>query len=493
MKFPRHQFQKAWEIREKFAKKQLTSEAVTREYLERAKNDTTNSYLLTMEEQALKAAKAHDQHGARSRISGIPLGLKDILVTEGVRTTCASKILGNYIPPYSATVVKKLEKAGSVFLGKLNMDEFAMGSSNENSAFGPVKLPQAPDRVPGGSSGASGAALSGNMAVLTLGTDTGGSVRQPASFCGVIGLKPTYGRVSRYGLIAFASSLDQVGPMALDAQDTADLLEAVSGFDERDSTSAQTPVPKFGEEVEKIRTDKGARAAHLKNLRVGMPKEFFADGIDPKVRANVEHAIKSMEAAGAKIVPISLPNAKYALAVYYVVAVSEASANLARFDGVRFGPRIMPKGTETTLEEMYETTRGELFGPEVKRRIILGTFALSSGYYDAYYKKACQVRNLIAQDFGKAFKECDVIAGPTTPTVSFKRGAKIEDPLTMYLNDVFTVPVNLAGIPALSMPYGTGEDGLPVGLQFIGPAFSEAMLLKTACATEFLYDEKGGV
>ena len=492
MKFPRHQFQKAWEIRAAMENKKTTSEAVTKEYLARVKADTSNSYLLVNEEKAIAAAKAHDQHGPRSRISGIPLGLKDILVTEGVRTTCGSKMLENYIPPYSATVVKKLEAAGSVVLGKLNMDEFAMGSSNENSAFGPVKLPQAPDYVPGGSSGASGAALAGNLATLTLGTDTGGSVRQPASFCGVVGLKPTYGRVSRYGLIAFASSLDQVGPMALDTQDCADLLESISGFDERDSTSVQRPVEQYGAQVEKIRLDKGARSEHLKSLRVGVPKEFFADGLDAKVRSSVEHAIKAMEASGAKIVPIELPHSKYALAVYYVVAVSEASANLSRYDGVRFGKRVMPKGTETTLEEMYENTRGELFGAEVKRRILLGTFALSSGYYDAYFRKACQVRSLIGQDFAEAFKKCDVIVGPTTPTVSFRRGAKVSDPLTMYLNDIFTVPVNLAGLPAISLPYGTGENGLPIGLQFIGSAFSESMLLKTSAAVEVLHDEKGG-
>ncbi|NUM88886.1 MAG: Asp-tRNA(Asn)/Glu-tRNA(Gln) amidotransferase subunit GatA, partial [Bdellovibrionales bacterium] len=343
----------------------------------------------------------------------------------------------------------------------------------------------------GGSSGGSAAAVAGNLAVATLGSDTGGSVRQPASFCGVVGMKPTYGRVSRYGLVAFASSLDQIGPLALDAQDCADLLETISGFDENDSTSFRAEVPKFGAAVEKIRLDAAHRKSFLSGLRVGVPKEFLVDGMEPEVRAAIDGSLEAMKKAGARIVPVSLPHAKYALAVYYVVAVSEASANLARYDGVRYGPRVLPKGAETTLEEMYEFTRGELFGSEVKRRILLGTFTLSSGYYDAYYKKACQVRALVHRDFSAAFEGCDVIAGPTTPTVSFPRGAKVSDPLTMYLNDIFTVPVNLAGIPAVSLPWGTGKGGLPVGLQLIGPAFSEQRLLEAAAALEILHDEKG--
>lgn len=490
--FPRHQFKKGWELRAMLEAKKVSAVGLATEYLDRIKKDQTNSFLLSMEKEALASAELHDRHGSRSRVSGIPHGLKDNLVTAGVRTTCGSKILSNYVPPYSSTVVKKLEKAGAVFLGKLNMDEFAMGSSNENSAFGPVKLPQDHSRVPGGSSGGSAAAVAGQLAVTALGSDTGGSVRQPASFCGVVGLKPTYGRVSRYGLVAFASSLDQIGPLALDAQDCADLLEVISGFDENDSTSFRADVPKYGLAVEKIRSESGRRKEFMEGLRVGVPKEFFVDGMEPEVRAEIEGSIEAMKKAGAKIVPVSLPHAKYALAVYYVVAVSEASANLARYDGVRFGPRVMPKGNETTLEEMYEHTRGELFGAEVKRRILLGTFALSSGYYDAYYKQACQVRALVQRDFNEAFKSCDVIAGPTTPTVSFQRGAKVSDPLTMYLNDIFTVPVNLAGIPAVSMPWGVGKGGLPIGLQLIGPAFSEQRLLEAVAALEFLHDERGG-
>jgi aspartyl-tRNA(Asn)/glutamyl-tRNA(Gln) amidotransferase subunit A len=355
-----------------------------------------------------------------------------------------------------------------------------------------VKLPQDLNRVPGGSSGGSAAAVAGNLSVLSLGSDTGGSVRQPASFCGVVGMKPTYGRVSRYGLVAFASSLDQIGPLTLDAQDNADLLEAISGFDPWDSTSSDRPVPRYGEAVRKIRSDGGHRKDFLRNLRVGMPKEFFGEGLSPDVRKSVDGAIEALKVAGAKLVPVSLPMSKYALAVYYVVAVSEASANLARFDGVRFGSRVMPNGPQTSLDDMYEYTRGELFGPEVKRRILLGTFALSSGYYDAYYRKACQVRNLLAQDFARCFAEVDLLVGPTTPTVSFERGAKTSDPLSMYLSDVYTVPMNLAGLPAVSMPCGLGEHGLPVGLQFIGPAFSEQKLLETVAALETLHDEGKG-
>jgi len=489
MQFPRHTFKKAWEWRALLDAKKTTPKEIASEYLARIKSDTTNSFLTTMDQEAQTMAAAA---GTQGPLAGIPLALKDNLITLGTKTTCASKILSNYVPPYDGAVVEKLRKAGSVFLGKCNMDEFAMGSSNENSAFGPVKLPQDHARVPGGSSGGSAAAVAGNLAVMSLGSDTGGSVRQPASFCGVVGMKPTYGRVSRYGLVAFASSLDQIGPLALDAQDSADLLEAISGFDTWDSTSLEREVPKYGAAVKKIRSDKSHRQNFLQGLRVGLPKEFFGDGLSVDVRQAVDGAIESLKSAGAKLVPVSLPHSSYALAVYYVVAVSEASANLARYDGVRFGPRIYPNGQNTTLDEMYEATRGELFGPEVKRRILLGTFALSSGYYDAYYKKACQVRNLIGQDFSKCFAEVDVLLGPTTPTVSFERGAKTSDPLAMYLSDVYTVPMNLAGVPAVSMPYGTGEKGLPVGLQFIGAPWSEQKLLETVAAMEFLHDEGKG-
>lgn len=497
MKFPRHQFKKAWEHQADLNAKKISSVELTTEYLARIKNDKTNSYITVTGEQALAAAKLQDAARAKgqvaSALAGIPVGIKDIFTTKGILTTCASKILSNYIPPYDASVVQKLSASGAVSLGKLNMDEFAMGSANENSAYGGVALPQDPTRVPGGSSGGSAAAVAGNLAVATLGTDTGGSVRQPASFCGVVGLKPTYGRVSRYGIIAFASSLDQAGPVALDAQDCADLLEVMSGYDELDSTSSSDAVPHYGASVRKIRTDATARSAFLKGLRIGVPKEFFPQGLDGKVKSSIENAIETLKNAGATIVPVSLPHSEYALAVYYVVAVSEASANLARYDGVRFGPRIMPHGQQTSLDEMYEATRGQLFGAEVKRRILLGTFTLSSGYYDAYYKKACQVRRLIAEDFSKCFKSCDVIVGPTTPTVSFPRGHKTTDPITMYLNDIFTVPVNLAGIPALSMPWGTGEAGLPIGLQFIGNHMQDGKLLELAAAMEVLQDQQMGI
>jgi aspartyl-tRNA(Asn)/glutamyl-tRNA(Gln) amidotransferase subunit A len=492
MKYPRHLHKKAWEWRAELAAKKITAKEIAGEYIARAKADKTNSFLSLMENDAEAAAAAVDQGKFQHRLAGIPVGIKDNLVTKGVRTTCASKILSNYHPPYNATVVNKLHGAGTVPVGKCNMDEFAMGSSNENSAYGPVHLPQDPARVPGGSSGGSAASVAGNLAVMALGSDTGGSVRQPASFCGLVGLKPTYGRVSRYGLVAFASSLDQVGTLTLDAQDGADLLETIAGFDAWDSTSLEREVPRYSLAVEKVRTDAAHRAGFLKQLRVGVPAEFFAEGLDPTVRKAVEGSIEALKGAGAKIVPVSLPHSKYALAVYYVVAVSEASANLARFDGVRFGPRVMPNGAQTTLEEMYEATRGELFGKEVKRRILLGTFALSSGYYDAYYKRACQVRNLISQDFAKNFREVDVILGPTTPTVSFERGAKTNDPLAMYLSDIYTVPINLAGVPAVSMPWGTGEKGLPVGLQLIGAPWSDGKLLETVAALEALYDEGKG-
>jgi aspartyl-tRNA(Asn)/glutamyl-tRNA(Gln) amidotransferase subunit A len=486
MEYPRHLYKKGWEWRALLKAKKVSAPEIAQEYLARARADKTNSYLRLTEEQANAAAAKYD--GA-SALSGLPLAIKDNLVTKGVTTTCASKILENYVPPYDATVVQKLARAGMVPIGKCNLDEFAMGSSNENSAYGPVSLPQDLKRVPGGSSGGSAASVAGNLAVYALGSDTGGSVRQPASFCGVVGFKPTYGRVSRYGLVAFASSLDQVGPLALDAQDCADLLEGIAGFDEWDSTTQEKDVPKYGAAVEKIRTDANHRAGFLKSLRVGVPAEFFAEGLSSDVRTEVEKAIAALKAKGATIVPVTLPHSKYALAVYYVIAVSEASANLQRFDGVRFGPRVMPNGTETSLEEMYEATRGTLFGNEVKRRILLGTFALSSGYYDAYYKRACQVRALIARDFDQAFQKCDVILGPTTPTVSFERGSKTSDPLSMYLSDVYTVPVNLAGVPAVSMPYGKGEKGLPVGLQLIGAPWSETKLLETVAALEALYDE----
>ncbi len=492
MEYPRHLYKKGWEWKALLRAKKISAGEIAQEYLARARSDKTNAFLTLTPEHAESAASQIDKGAGTGPLAGLPLAIKDNLVTLGVKTTCGSKILENYIPPYSATVVERLKKAGAVPIGKCNMDEFAMGSSNENSAYGPVRLPQDHARVPGGSSGGSAAAVAGNLAVLALGSDTGGSVRQPASFCGIVGLKPTYGRVSRYGLVAFASSLDQVGPLSLDAQDCADLLEGISGFDAWDSTSLERPVPRYGEAINRIRSDKQLRADFTKTLRVGVPKEFFADGLDATVRAAMDSALAALKKNGAKIVPVSLPHSQYALAVYYVIAVSEASANLARFDGVRFGPRVLPNGPQTTLEEMYESTRGELFGKEVKRRILLGTFTLSSGYYDAYYKRACQVRSLIARDFSACFEQVDVLLGPTTPSVSFARGSKTSDPLAMYLSDIYTVPVNLAGLPAVSMPFGTGEQGLPIGLQLIAAPFAEQKLLETVAVLESLYDEGKG-
>jgi len=493
MEYPRHLYKKGWEWRALLCAKKISAKEISAEFMARARADKTNSFLSLMENHAsMMAAEVDQDKYHHSSLAGLPIGIKDNLVTLGVKTTCASKILESYVPPYNATVVEKLRNAGAVPIGKCNMDEFAMGSSNENSAFGPVLLPQDHARVPGGSSGGSAAAVAGNLSVMALGSDTGGSVRQPASFCGVVGLKPTYGRVSRYGLVAFASSLDQVGPLTLDAQDSADLLESISGFDPWDSTSQDREVPQFGRAVSQVRTDSAHRSDFLKKLRVGVPKEFFADGLDSVVRAQVENAVEALKKSGAKIVPVSLPYSKYALAVYYVVAVSEASANLQRYDGVRFGTRVLANGQNTTLEEMYESTRGELFGNEVKRRILLGTFALSSGYYDAYYKRACQVRSLIARDFNQCFENVDVLIGPTTPTVAFERGSKTNDPLSMYLSDIYTVPVNLAGVPAVSMPFGKGEKGLPVGVQLIGAPWQEQKLLETVAALECLYDEGKG-
>ena len=399
-------------------------------------------------------------------------------------------MLENFVAPYDATVVEKFKTAGAVMLGKTNMDEFAMGSSGESSAFGRTKLPQDESRVPGGSSSGPAAAVAGNLSPISLGTDTGGSIRQPASFCGVVGMKPTYGRVSRYGVVAFASSLDQVGPFALDSMDCALAMETISGFDEMDSTSAQMRVPAYGDAVQFLREDAARREKFSKSLRIGIPKQYFKEGLDAEVRTSVETSVELLKFNGASVVEIDLPHSEYALAVYCVVAVSEASANLARYDGVRFGLREMPAEEKTSLDQMYEASRGVGFGEEVKRRILLGTFALSSGYYDAYFKKACQVRALVVQGFHKAFKHCDVILGPTTPTPSFVSGGK-KDPLQMYLNDIYTVPVNLAGLPALSMPCGETKSGLPIGLQVVGPAFSEQVLLETCASLEFLLDKKG--
>ncbi len=435
------------------------------------------AYITLTPELALEQARRADKEILRFRkagenfgyLLGIPLSIKDIICTEGIRTTCGSKILENFIPPYDATVMIKLKEAGAVIVGKTNLDEFAMGSSTENSAFFPTRNPWDLERVPGGSSGGSAAAVAAGECLGSLGTDTGGSVRQPAAFCGVTGLKPSYGRVSRYGLVAFASSLDQIGPITKDVKDAAILLSVIAGYDPKDSTSVDAPVPDYLK----------ALISEIKGVKVGVPKEYFIEGMEEGVETTVREAIECFEELGAEIVEINLPHTEYALPAYYLIAPAEASANLARYDGVKYGLHI----SAYDLWEEYRLTRGNGFGPEVKRRIMLGTYALSAGYYDAYYLKAQKVRTLIKKDFDEAFEKVDVIVAPTSPTVAFKLGEKVEDPLKMYLSDVFTIPVNLAGICAISIPCGFSE-GLPVGLQIMGPAFGEEIILKVAYAYE---------
>ncbi|HEV2214802.1 MAG TPA: Asp-tRNA(Asn)/Glu-tRNA(Gln) amidotransferase subunit GatA [Terracidiphilus sp.] len=438
-------------------------------------NPRLNVYLSLAKERALEQAGRVDEAAAKGgrlgTLAGIPVGIKDVLVMKGAPATAGSKILAGYEPPYDATAVTKLEAAGAVLLGKLNCDEFAMGSSNENSAYGPVRNPVDPERVPGGSSGGSAAAVAANMAVATLGTDTGGSIRQPASFCGVVGVLPTYGRVSRYGLIAFASSLDRVGPFAANVRDAATLLGVIAGGDSMDATSSPAPVPDYAAE-----SDKGAEG-----LRIGVPAEYFGEGLDPEVRANIERGIEALKAAGCRVKPISLPHTKYAIPAYYLVATAEASANLARFDGVRYGHR---SASSETLAAMYRHSRDEGFGAEVKRRILLGTYALSAGYYDAYYLKAQKVRRLLAEEFVRAFAEVDTIVTPTAPTPAFKIGEKSGDPLAMYLADIYTVTASLAGICGVSVPCGTTAAGLPVGMQVLAGHFEEGTAFRVARAVE---------
>jgi aspartyl-tRNA(Asn)/glutamyl-tRNA(Gln) amidotransferase subunit A len=433
------------------------------------------AYLMLSKERALAKAAEVDSLVKKGEklppLAGVPVGIKDVMVTKGVRTTAGSKILGNYVPPYDCTAVARLEAAGAVVLGKLNCDEFAMGSSNENSAWKPVHNPRDLTRVPGGSSGGSAAAVAADMAVATLGSDTGGSIRQPASFCGVVGLKPTYGRVSRYGLIAFASSLDHIGPFAKTAKDAAIMLRTIAGRDPMDSTSADLPVPDYVEEIDKP----------VNGLKVGVAKEYFGEGLEPETRAAIEVAIQKLAGLGCEIVDVSLPHTKYAIPAYYLVATAEASSNLARFDGVRYGHRV--QGART-LSDMYRRSRDEGFGAEVKRRIMLGTYALSAGYYDAYYLKAQRVRTLLTRDFEDAFNKVDVIVGPTSPTPAFKLGEKVDDPLAMYLADIYTVTANLAGIPGISIPAGQSKEKLPIGMQIFGKHFDEATILRVAHAYE---------
>lgn len=431
--------------------------------------DKVQAYVTLNKEDASKQAGEADNN-ISGPLSGIPIAVKDNICTEGVRTTCSSKILENFVPPYESTVTQRLKDQGYILIGKTNLDEFAMGSSTENSAFGPTKNPWDINRVPGGSSGGSATAVAADACIAALGSDTGGSIRQPAAFCGVVGLKPTYGRVPRYGLVAFASSLDQIGPVTKNVEDAAMLMNIISGHDFRDTTSADVPVPDFTAML----------GQEIKGLKIGIPKEYFIEGIDKEIEELVKNAIKQLESLGAVPVEISLPHTGYAVAAYYILATSEASSNLARYDGVKYGLRV--EGDD--LIDMYMKTREKGFGAEVKRRIILGTYALSSGYYDAYYKKAQQVRTLIRKDFEKAFEMADVIVTPTTPAPAFRIGEKIEDPLQMYLTDIFTISINLAGVPGISVPCGFTSGGLPVGLQIIGKHFDEETVLKTAYAYE---------
>jgi aspartyl-tRNA(Asn)/glutamyl-tRNA(Gln) amidotransferase subunit A len=440
-----------------------------------AVNPQLNVYLSLSKERAMEQAARMDAMAAKGDplpvLAGVPVGIKDVLTMRGVPATAGSKILQGYEPPYDCTAVARLEDAGAVLLGKLNCDEFAMGSSNENSAYGPVRNPVDTERVPGGSSGGSAAAVAANMAVATLGTDTGGSIRQPASFCGVVGVLPTWGRVSRYGLIAFASSLDRIGPFAGNVRDAATLLGVIAGHDRMDATSSPQPVPDYAAE-----SDKGAEG-----LRIGVPAEYFAEGLDTEVRVQIEKGIDALRTAGCTIKPISLPHTKYAIPTYYLVATAEASANLARFDGVRYGYRSK---TAETLGAMYRNSRDEGFGAEVKRRILLGTYALSAGYYDAYYGKAQQVRRLLAEEFLRAFAEVDAIVTPTSPVPAFKLGEKTGDPLSMYLADIYTVTASLAGICGVSVPCGATAEGLPVGMQVLASHLQEGTAFRVARAVE---------
>ncbi|MFO7247966.1 MAG: Asp-tRNA(Asn)/Glu-tRNA(Gln) amidotransferase subunit GatA [Bacillota bacterium] len=456
--------------KKEFSVRELVEASLTRI---RDVDEKVKAFLTLDEEGALKKADELDRRLAAGEamglLYGIPAGIKDNIVTRGVRTTCASKILANYEPIYNATVMDKLDAADAVMVGKTNMDEFAMGSSTENSAFFPTRNPWDLERVPGGSSGGSAAAVAAGEVVFALGSDTGGSIRQPAAFCGVVGLKPTYGRVSRFGLVAFASSLDQIGPLTRTVADAAYVLQAIAGHDPQDSTSANVEVPDYT----------AALTGDVKGLKIAVPKEYLGDGIDEGVRQRVLEALKVFASLGAEWEEVSLPHSDYAVACYYLIAPSEASSNLARYDGVRYGVRV----EADNLVDMYKQTRSQGFGPEVKRRIMLGTFALSSGYYDAYYLKAQKVRTLIKQDFERLFERFDVVIGPTAPTTAFKLGEKVNDPLTMYLNDICTIPVNLAGLPAISVPCGL-SDGLPVGLQIIGKPFDELTVLRAAYAFE---------
>ncbi|HSS20951.1 MAG TPA: Asp-tRNA(Asn)/Glu-tRNA(Gln) amidotransferase subunit GatA [Pyrinomonadaceae bacterium] len=457
------------ELRNRISGAEATARAIVETSVGSAEklNETLNAFLQIDREGALK--RADSLASSDASLAGVPIAVKDNICVQGLQASCGSRILGDYNPPYNATVIDRLLGAGAVVIGKTNCDEFAMGSSNENSAFGPVKNPWDPTRVPGGSSGGSAAVVAAGIVPVALGSDTGGSVRQPASLCGVFGLKPTYGRNSRYGLVAFASSLDQVGIFARTATDIASVLGVIAGRDSHDATTADVPVPDYVSGL----------AGDIKGARIGLPRSLFAEGLDPEVRAAVDSAIDVYRELGAEIVDVELPNAKYSISVYYIIATAEASSNLARFDGVRYGFRAEDA---PELRQMYRKTREEAFGPEVKRRIMLGTYVLSAGYYEAYYGKAQQVRSLIKQDFSAAFAKCDAIITPTSPTPAFMLGEKVDDPLSMYLNDIYTVTANLAGIPGLNVPCGLSSERLPIGFQLLGAYWSEPTILKLAHA-----------
>lgn len=462
--------------RRRLAEGTVTSRALVDAYLDRidALDPHLGAYLTVLADEARATADQADEAraaGADKPLLGVPLAVKDNMCTEDRRTTCASRILENFRPPYDATAVARLRRAGAIILGKLNLDEFAMGSSCENSAFKPTANPWNPDRIPGGSSGGSAAAVAAGLCAGALGSDTGGSIRQPAALCGVVGLKPTYGLVSRYGLIAFASSLDQIGPLTRTVEDSALLMNAIAGHDPLDSTSADRPAPDFTTEL----------GRDVAGLRIGLPAEYFIEGTDPQVDAAVREAVAQLESMGAEIVSINLPHTDYAVATYYICATAEASSNLARYDGAHYGYRAA--GTDNIID-MFTRTRTEGFGQEVKRRIMLGTYALSAGFYDAYYNKALKVRTLIKRDFEQAFERIDLIATPTSPTPAFRRGEKTDDPLQMYLSDIFTISANLAGLPGISVPCGFADGDLPIGLQLIAPAFEEPRLLRAAHAYE---------
>lgn len=460
------------ELRSLLVRKEVSAVEMVTSFLERidSLDAALNTYITVLADSALENARSFDNGVGdidASPLAAVPLAIKDVICTKGVRTTCGSRMLNNFKPPYDGTVIERLRSAGAIFLGKTNMDEFAMGSSTENSAYGPTRNPWDTDRVPGGSSGGSAAAVAADLCSGSLGTDTGGSIRQPASFCGVVGLKPTYGRVSRFGLVAFASSLDQVGPIAKDVEDAALLLQVIAGYDQRDTTSVDHPVPDY---VSGLREP-------IRGMRLGIPREYFLEGMHPDVSAAVEKAIRTCRELGAETIEVSLPHTDFGVSAYYIIAPAEASSNLARYDGVKYGLRV-PDAAD--LMSMYRLSRSEGFGPEVKRRIMLGTYVLSAGYYDAYYRKASQVRTLIRRDFLDAFQQCDALVAPVAPIPAFKLGEKTDDPLQMYLSDVLTLPASLAGIPGISVPCGFSSDNLPIGLQILGPHFREDIVLRVA-------------